>query len=367
MAAGCLAAACATPAVRPVDVQPIAAGPGEKVVVDQSVVIIDSSSSVRSEFPTEKALSQSLVSSMPAGDYKAGAIQFGGVHRNVYPVGTFDRSGMAGYAADMSQIGEGTPIYNSFDEAAGALASVEGHTAVTVISDGVFTDVGGRPVSDESVMAAARGLASKSNGEVCFHTVQVGSDKEGAENLQKLANLTDCGSFRPASSLTTASAIQSFQREVYLAAAPKPVAKAVPGDADGDGVLDNSDQCPNTPRGARVDPRGCWVPADIFFALNSDKMDQTSKELLLQRGMPILKQNPDLRVRIDGYTDSSGTEAYNQQLSQRRAEAVRKFFIDNGIAPRRLEARGFGESNPAYPNDSPANMAKNRRVEFTPL
>lgn len=365
MATGCLAVACATPTVRPVDVQPIAPGPGEEVVVDQSVLIIDSSGSVREEFPNAKALSQSLVSSMPNGSYGSGAVQFGGTHRNVFASSELDRAGLSSFASDMDFIGEGTPIYRSIEEAGAALSSVEGWTAVTILSDGKFTDVGGRPVSDERALIAARALASESN-TICFHTVQLGSDPEGAERLQRIANLTECGSFRPASTLTTASAIQSFQREVYLAQVEEVVVVEV-GDQDGDGVLDDIDQCPNTPRGARVDPRGCWVPEGVFFETSSAKLDSTATELLRLRGMKILNENPDLRIRIDGHTDSSGPLAYNMDLSKRRADAVRDFLVQNGISPDRLETQGFGPNEPAVPNTSRENMAQNRRVEFTPL
>jgi len=366
MATGCLAAACATPTVRPVDVQPIAPGPGEAIVVDQSALIIDSSGSVREEFPNAKALSRSLVSSMPAGSYGAGAVQFGGTHRNVFASSELDRAGLSSFAADMDFIGEGTPIYRSIEEAGAALDSIEGWTAVTILSDGKFTDVGGRPVSDERALIAARSLASKSS-TVCFHTVQLGNDPEGAERLQRIANLTECGSFRPASSLTTASAIQNFQREVYLAEVVEEEVVVVVGDADGDGVLDDIDQCPGTPRGARVDPRGCWVPEGVFFTTSSSTLDSTATEMLRTRGVRILNENPELRIRIDGHTDSSGPLAYNMALSQRRADSVRDFLIKNGIDGSRLETKGFGPNNPAVPNTSPANMAQNRRVEFTPL
>jgi OmpA-OmpF porin, OOP family len=145
------------------------------------------------------------------------------------------------------------------------------------------------------------------------------------------------------------------------------VVAAVDGDDDGDGVLNSKDLCPGTPKLARVDKRGCWVITDLHFATNSFEIDADSKELLKTRSVAILKANPDLRVRIDGHTDSSGSDAYNQKLSERRAEAVRKFLTDSGIAPSRLEARGYGESRPAAPNDTPANMRLNRRVEFTPI
>jgi OOP family OmpA-OmpF porin len=105
----------------------------------------------------------------------------------------------------------------------------------------------------------------------------------------------------------------------------------------------------------------------LHFDTNSAEIAASDKELLKSRGVAILQANPDLRVRIDGHTDSRGSDAYNQALSERRANAVRKFFIDNGIDGSRLQTRGFGETEPAAPNDTPENLLKNRRVEFTPL
>ena len=77
-----------------------------------------------------------------------------------------------------------------------------------------------------------------------------------------------------------------------------------------------------------------------------------------------------MRVRVEGHTDSKGSDAYNQRLSQRRAEAVVKYLIGKGIDPSRLEAVGFGEGRPIAPNqnpdgsDNPTGRAKNRRTEF---
>jgi outer membrane protein OmpA-like peptidoglycan-associated protein len=66
---------------------------------------------------------------------------------------------------------------------------------------------------------------------------------------------------------------------------------------------------------------------------------------------------------IDGHTDSTGSEAYNLDLSQRRAETVRDFLIGNGVSPMRLSARGFGEEYPVASNDTLAGRQQNRRVE----
>lgn len=99
---------------------------------------------------------------------------------------------------------------------------------------------------------------------------------------------------------------------------------------------------------------------------------ETAKAIILPESYPILdeaakilKDNPGIRVEIGGHTDSRGSEAYNQKLSQQRAEAVRLYLIQNhSIEPNRLLAKGYGESQPVAPNDTEENMAKNRRVEF---
>ena len=74
-----------------------------------------------------------------------------------------------------------------------------------------------------------------------------------------------------------------------------------------------------------------------------------------------------LRVRVDGYTDNAGLDAYNLDLSYRRARSVVEYLVGRGVPRRRLEYRGYGRENPVAPNDSPAGQALNRRVEFTIL
>jgi OOP family OmpA-OmpF porin len=354
--------------VDPTPVSPVTPGRGETVDVDQSITLVDTSGSIsrREQFPNEKALVQSLVSAMPDGRYEAGSIAFGGVNREATPLAPFDRGGLANHAGDLRYLSEGTPIDQAIREAGALLEGKKGKAAITLISDGIPTDVGGRDVAPEQVLDAAKEVAGGYDGELCYHTVQVGDEAAGTQFMQDLAKVTPCGSYRPASSLTTASALQDFQRDVYLASAA-PVVASVDGDDDGDGVPNSKDECPRTPKLARVDARGCWVIANLHFDTDSSSIHPDDAELLKSRGVAILEANPDLRVRIDGHTDSRGADAYNQALSERRAQAVHKFFVDNGIDPGRLETRGFGESQPAVANDSPDHMAENRRVEFTPL
>jgi OOP family OmpA-OmpF porin len=86
-------------------------------------------------------------------------------------------------------------------------------------------------------------------------------------------------------------------------------------------------------------------------------------ELVAQR----LKENPEIRVRIEGYTDERASEAHNLELSQERAEAVKRILVGFGIAADRLETVGYGEANPVASNDTPEGRALNRRVELDVL
>ena len=86
---------------------------------------------------------------------------------------------------------------------------------------------------------------------------------------------------------------------------------------------------------------------------------------ILDGVVDILKTNPDIRkVRVEGHTDSKGSDAYNMELSQRRAEAVREYLINKEIEADRLVAVGYGETRPLETNDTDEGRAKNRRIEL---
>jgi outer membrane protein OmpA-like peptidoglycan-associated protein len=149
---------------------------------------------------------------------------------------------------------------------------------------------------------------------------------------------------------------------VAVAAAP------MPGDEDGDGVTDDKDLCPGTPKGIAVGERGCWALTNaLLFDFDSAVV---KKEAYPQ--LDYLKEAfdayPDMKVQVDGHTDSTGPDNYNMILSERRAKAVMNYLVKNvGIAPNRLTAKGFGEVDPHFPNDTKENRAKNRRVVFSPI
>jgi OOP family OmpA-OmpF porin len=357
-----------TPYQQPIDVSPVVPGRGERVVVDQAMILFDSSGSISrtKQFPGEKALLESFVASMPDGSYEAGALAFGGFERQTLPLAKFDRNALASHAKDVRYLSEGTPIHTILGEAQESLAGKQKRSAVVLLSDGLYKDVVGRDVESELSFDSARKLAESYDGKLCLHTVQVGNEAAGTEFLRKLASTTDCGSSRSAASLSDASSLQAFQREIFMGAAAAPVA-AVPSDSDGDGVIDPRDQCPNTPQGAKVDARGCWVLEWVYFETNSAKILPASESRIAAEVLPVLEKNPKLRIRVDGHTDSRGSTAYNQKLSEQRANAVRDFLIAKGVAATRVEAKGFGEAKPIAPNDTAANLQKNRTTEITAI
>jgi OmpA-OmpF porin, OOP family len=102
----------------------------------------------------------------------------------------------------------------------------------------------------------------------------------------------------------------------------------------------------------------------ILFATDSATLDNASFETL-DRLAVAAKTCPGMRIAIEGHTDAEGPSDYNQRLSVRRAQAVVAYLVKAGADRRQLEAVGFGVSRPAAPNDTPENMARNRRIEFS--
>jgi outer membrane protein OmpA-like peptidoglycan-associated protein len=105
---------------------------------------------------------------------------------------------------------------------------------------------------------------------------------------------------------------------------------------------------------------------DVLFEYNeADLRADTLQKLYVL--VTYLKEHPDRNVLIEGHTDSTGTETYNLELSQRRATAVRTFLARNGIDPGRLTTRGYGQAQPVASNATAAGRQENRRVEIVIL
>ena len=161
-------------------------------------------------------------------------------------------------------------------------------------------------------------------------------------------------------------------------------ASGCPTDSDHDGVWDGLDKCPNTPANARVDVDGCPIVISekevemldtgkiTVRNINFDTAKWTIRPesfAVLDEIGGILIQWPDLRVEIGGHTDARGSDAMNQTLSEKRANAVREYLISHfpQINAAQYTAAGYGEKQPIADNTTPTGLAKNRRVEFKVL
>ena len=150
-------------------------------------------------------------------------------------------------------------------------------------------------------------------------------------------------------------------------------------DNDGDGILDVNDKCPDKPETVNGydDEDGCpdtkpevavqkgqaIVLPGIQFKTGSAVLTASSKTIL-DKVVRTLQDNPEIEVEVRGYTDNTGNYDNNVKLSKQRAEAVKKYLVDNNIESSRIKTAGFGPDNPIAPNDTKEGRRKNRRIEF---
>jgi outer membrane protein OmpA-like peptidoglycan-associated protein len=158
------------------------------------------------------------------------------------------------------------------------------------------------------------------------------------------------------------------------------------GDDDGDGVLNSRDKCPDTPKGTPVDATGCPLvtPApepvaapvvlpkeeiitirDVHFEFNKATLTPGDKQQLDMVATKLKTEATNVQLHVSGHTDSVGSDAYNQKLSQKRAQSVTDYLVSAGI-PRSsfVSVEGDGEARPVADNKTADGRALNRRVEI---
>ena len=141
-------------------------------------------------------------------------------------------------------------------------------------------------------------------------------------------------------------------------------------DSDNDGVCDNVDKCPDTPANVTVDADGCPAVAEVVRVELDVKFDFDRAVVRpesyndIENLADFMKQYQQTTTVLEGHTDSVGTDAYNQRLSERRAQAVREVLVNQyGVAGSRVDSVGYGESRPVADNSTEEGRAINRRVE----
>ncbi|AYD48382.1 OmpA family protein [Arachidicoccus soli] len=159
-------------------------------------------------------------------------------------------------------------------------------------------------------------------------------------------------------------------------------------DSDGDGVPDAHDKCPNTEPGMRVDGAGCPLPQpkqiikqEKVVVTQEDRkvVDEAIKNLEFDLGKATIRPNSyesldrvaellvnkNFSLKLAGHTDNTGSNSLNMRLSKDRAESVKSYLVSKGANPSRIEAVGYGDTQPIATNDTPEGRQQNRRVEFT--
>jgi OmpA-OmpF porin, OOP family len=157
------------------------------------------------------------------------------------------------------------------------------------------------------------------------------------------------------------------------------------GDEDGDGVFDRRDRCPDTPPNTPVRHNGCPLPTYPDTAAPAEPVAEAAEPVRVELDVKFdfdksvvkeesqgdikaladfMNQYPQTSTVVEGHTDSDGSDAYNQGLSERRANAVRDVLVNQyGVAADRVSSEGYGESRPVADNGTDEGRAVNRRVE----
>jgi OOP family OmpA-OmpF porin len=238
-----------------------------------------------------------------------------------------------------------------------SLKNASGRNAVIILSDG-------QENSGEGSLKVAAAMAEAYN--VCFHTISFADSVNGNQALlDDITALKSCGVAASAGDLADDAALQQFVKKVFYE--EDTTVDPCSLDDDGDGVNNCIDTCAGTAANLAVDANGCPIPLVVTLKINFDFDKSNIKPQYHQEladFAAFMKQYPGVAVEIDGHTDSKGSDAYNQKLSERRAASVRDYLITKfGMNASLLSAVGFGEVKPVASNDTEAGRAENRRIE----
>ena len=232
------------------------------------------------------------------------------------------RSGIASIPDSQPVFWRMTPMGEGVGDLAGVVNGLTGSTAIIMFSDGE-QNKGPDPIEATRQMIGAR-------PDVCVHVVSFADSDYGQWMNRRISHVGQgCLYAEGTELMNNGAALEQFVRDVFCGAPAKQkiVLRGVNFDFDK----------------AIIKPEGKSV---------------------LDAAIQTLKEQPDVRIAVEGHTDSVGTDAYNQGLSERRAEAVVEYLAAGGIARGRMSAKGFGESKPVASNETEDGRAQNRRVEF---
>ena len=274
--------------------------------------------------------------------------------RVIYPPQKFDHTAFVAEVNKLEPTRGITPMGPAMVHAAGDLGTMGGRKALIIISDFEKSADFGDPVAESAKLKTEYGP------NISVYTIGITQSPKQVALATEIARAGGGQYFDGCSLYKDQAALDEAVKTIFY----DEFNVVVDPDSDGDGVPDSRDKCPNTPLGAIVDARGCWIAAYGNF-FDFDKSDLKEQYLPhIKRIADVLKAHPDLNVVLDGHTDDVGTPEYNMKLGERRALAVRDALVGYGVEEDRLKYASYGETMPIADNSTDEGRALNRRVEI---
>ena len=385
--------------------------------VDTLYVIMDASMSMSKSYKgknlpyTKDLISRMMQTIPPEMEHLYGALRTFGHHPEVSRLNTkkwygtelLNEADFMSALDNITRVGGRSPLYSALDAANMDLEGTDEQVALIVFTDGEF--MGTSEIETFTKMYQTLG------DRLCVYAIQIGDHEPAVINFRKVEKM-QCAAYKRGDDIEAGPHMADLVKSMLLGPdadgdgvadnldtcpdTPK-VAKVdrrgCPLDTDGDGVPDYLDQCPDTPAGIEVDkwgcpldedgdgvpdyldkcpstPEGAAVDADgcsefdrVNFDFNRSNIKPEFAKIL-DHWTEIIKANPEIKVDVSGHTDSIGSEEYNMKLSQRRAEAVIAALKKRGVDEFQLQTSAHAFSRPIADNETEEGRAMNRRVEL---
>ena len=291
-----------------------------------------------SKLSESKDLIQCLNNSLPDNfDVNAGMRAFGPVYSEkglIYGMTGYTKAGLMNAVNSTGKTGGVTPLANTVTYSGHDLLVTPGKKAMILFSDGLNTDA-------PNPAAAAAAVREMHGNNICIYTVLIGNDPQGIATMQQIADASICGFATDSATIGNAQGMDKFVEDVFLAQGMKPAKRA-------------------EPISMPAEPISMTLHFEFDFDKDVVRPDQHDDTKMIADA---LNKYPQAEAQLEGHTDSMGADAYNMDLSKRRANSVKNYVVEKfNIKASRISTVGYGESKPVASNDTDAGRQKNRRV-----
>jgi OOP family OmpA-OmpF porin len=352
-------------AFTPIDLNPLVRSGEYLQKVNNFEVILDASGTMRgAEFDTASEAVRRMILTIPDLRLKSGLRSFGFVLGDqtymLYGMADHDKAKFTAAMPTFAGVGS-SPLGDSITAAGVDLKGTIGQCALIVLSDGI-------PTIEPSTLLgpkAAEAVKKQYGERLCIYTVHVGDNAEGREIMDKIAKAGVCGFAVRAGEIMSPEGMANFVQRVFLEKAPPPPPAPPPAPKP----TPPPPPPPAPPKPAPAPPPKVIDKMTLHVLFDFDKSILTEADVKeLQKAVAFVKRYPGAKIRLDGYTDYIGTDAYNIKLSERRAAAVRDYLIkEAGVDSSKITAVGHGKADPVADNKTAEGRAQNRRVEVSIL